>query len=129
MGHPDDLPVDARDVWPDLNRWPTPDDVFSFRRATRRRPDQRLAVLNGLRSWSEIDVAPIWAWASGIVTVSIAGLGITVTVNIWWVQLLTLVITVVASLALLTVTLTLSSTGDLRRRRAHMWLCALESGL
>lgn len=127
LGYPDDLPAAARGVWPDLNRWPTPDDVLSFTRETRRRPHQRLAVLNGLRSWSEIDVAPVWGWASGIVTISIAGLGVTVAVSIWWVQLLTLVITAGAALTLLTVTMALSSTADLRRRRAHIWLRALEA--
>jgi hypothetical protein len=65
-----------------------------------QKPNERLAILNGLRSWSEIDIAPVWAWASGFVTVSIAGLGLTVTVNILWLQLLTLVITLVVALAL-----------------------------
>jgi hypothetical protein len=129
LGYPDDLPHAARPLWPDLNRWPTPDDVSSFKRQTRRKQRERLAVLSGLRSWSEIDVSPIWAWASAIVTLSIAGLGVTVTVSIWWIQLLTLVTTVAAALVLLNVTMSLSTTADLRRRRAHVWLRAFESEL
>jgi hypothetical protein len=129
LGYPEDLPEDALAMWPDLNRWPTPDDVASFKRATRKTPHQRLAVLNGLRSWAEIDIAPAWAWASGILTVSIAGLGVAVTVNVRWAQILSLVITGAAALVLLTVTMSLSTTADRRRRSAHVWLRAFESGL
>ena len=129
LGYPEDLPADARDLWPDLARWPTPEDVVCFMRSTRKTPHRRLAVLNGLRSWAEIDIAPVWAWASAIVTISIAGLGVAVTTSVWWVQILSLVVTVVAALVLLTVTMSLSTTADRRRRSAHLWLRAFESGL
>jgi len=126
LGYPDDLPAAARQYWPDVSRWPTPSDVRYFRRSTRRNPEARLAVLNGLRSWSQIDLASVWSWTGIFITVVIAGIGGTIVAEAPWVQvvigagLLTVAYVFLVKLA------SLSSTADQRRRRAHIWLRALE---
>lgn len=129
IGHPDDLPQFAHRYWPDLTRWPTVKDVEAFRRATRGNPDARLAVLNGLWSWSEIDLAPVWAWASTFVALAAASLGGVIAVQITWVQVLISLVALVVGSILLTAMISFSSTADLRRRRSHVWLRAFEAGL
>jgi len=61
------------------------------------------------------------------VALSLASLGITLTVGEWWIRLLSLAATVACMFALLSVLMHLTTTADLRRRRAYMWLRALES--
>lgn len=129
LGHPDDLPAEALSFWPNLNRWPTPDDVILFKRSTRRNAGARLAVLNGLRSWSEIDFASIWSWTGALLTVSVAGIGGTIAAEVQWVQLIIGAATVAAALVFLVKLGSLSAHADQQRRRAHIWLRALESEL
>jgi hypothetical protein len=126
LGHPEGLPAEARPYWPDLGRWPTPSDVRYFRHATRRNPAARLAVLNGLRSWSEIDLAPVWSWTGAFLTVAIAGIGATIVTQVQWVQLIIGATVVGAAYVFLVKLASLNSTADQRRRRAHIWLRALE---
>jgi len=138
-GHPADLPVEALPYWPNLEKWRTPVDVHEFLRSTRRVPHIRLAVINGLRFWAVIDVSPIWAWASGIVTLSVTGLGVTVAVNVgWiqlgvtvavnvgWIQLIALILAFGLDLLFLSMMVNMSLSADVRRRRADLWLLAFE---
>lgn len=129
LGRPDDLPKHAVPFWPDLQRWPTVADVAEFKRRTRRHPDVRMAVLNGLRSWAEIDVAPIWAWAGAFLALIVAGMSGTIALNVWWAQMIAWVITISAAFIFLVKMMALSTTADTRRRRAHIWLRALEDAL
>lgn len=129
VGQPDDLPESARAFWPDLARWPTHRDVRDFRRATRGNPDARLAVLNGLRSWSEIDLSPVWAWAGAFLTLAVASIGGVITVQFPLVQVAISLVTLVVGAVLLTAMVSFSSTADFRRRRSHIWLRAIESEL
>ena len=125
-GHPADLPVEALPYWPNLEKWRTPVDVHEFLRSTRRVPHIRLAVINGLRFWAVIDVSPIWAWASGIVTLSVTGLGVTVAVNVGWIQLIALILAFGLDLLFLSMMVNMSLSADVRRRRADLWLLAFE---
>lgn len=126
LGHPDELPDYAVPFWPDLSRWPTPRDVTTFKRSTRGNPDARLAVLSRLRSWSEINLGPIWAWTSAFLAVMIAGIGGTIAVQAAIAQLIIWAVIVVLAAFFLVKVLALSTTADSRRRRAHIWLRALE---
>jgi hypothetical protein len=126
LGHPDELPEYAVPLWPDLSRLPTTHDVTMFRRSTRRNPDARLAVLSGLRSWSEINLGPIWAWTSAFLAVMIAGIGGTIAVQAPIAQLIIWAVIVLLAAFFLVKVLALSTTADSRRRRAHIWLRALE---
>lgn len=126
LGYPDELPQFAVAFWPDLSRWPTPEDVAHCKRATQRRAEARLAVLNGLRSWSEIDIGPIWAWTSAFLTVMIAGIGGTIAIQQRWAQLATWVVIVIVAALFIVKVLALSTLADSRRRRSHIWLRALE---
>jgi len=125
-GHPADLPVEALPYWPNLEKWRTPVDVHEFLRSTRRVPHIRLAVINGLRFWAVIDVSPIWAWASGIVTLSVTVLGVTVAVNVGWIQLIALILAFGLDLLFLSMMVNMSLSADVRRRRADLWLLAFE---
>ncbi|WP_285115051.1 hypothetical protein [Leifsonia sp. fls2-241-R2A-40a] len=126
LGHPDELPEYAIPLWPDLSRWPTAHDVTTFRRGTHRNPDARLAVLNGLRSWSEINLGPIWAWTSAFLAVMIAGIGGMIAIQAPTAQLVVWAVIVLLAAFFLMKVLALSTTADSRRRRAHVWLRALE---
>jgi hypothetical protein len=126
LGHPEDLPAAMLPYWPDLNRWPTLSDVRRFRRLNRQNPAAKLAVLNGLRSWSEIDITPIWSWAGALIAVLLAGIGGSIVAQIQWVQLLVGAVTIALAIVFLVKLASLSSTADKRRRGACVWLHALE---
>ena len=85
-----------------------------------------MAVLNGLRSWSQIDLASVWSWTGIFITVVIAGIGVTIVAEAPWVQLVIGIVLLTAAYVLLVKLASLSSTADQRRRRAHIWLRALE---
>ena len=126
LGHPEELAPEMLPYWPDLNRWPTLSDVRRFRQLNRQNPAAKLAVLNGLRSWSEIDITPIWSWAGGFIAVLLAGIGGSIVTQIPWVQLLIGAVTIAGAIVLLVKLASLSSLADTRRRRAYVWLHALE---
>jgi hypothetical protein len=100
--------------------------VSEFKRSTRRNPEARLAVLNGLRSWSSIDLTSVWSWTGAFVTLAIAGIGATIAVEVQWVQFLIGTSVVVGAFIFIMKLASLSTTADQRRRRAHIWLRALE---
>jgi hypothetical protein len=67
---PSELPADAQPYWPAKSEWPTVEEVESFVRATRKKPHVRLAILTGLRRYSEPGTAEMLV-AIGSVVVSI----------------------------------------------------------
>jgi hypothetical protein len=128
LGRPDDLPEWASEHWPDLNSWPTIQDVESFVRGTRRRPDVRLAVLTGLRSWEAVDLNPVWGWVGGMI--GLIGLsGVFYASQTFWVRAVTGVLVLALGIIFLTVVISLNAKGDLRRRRSRMWLRAFEDAI
>lgn len=123
---PDLLPESAHRYWPDLNGWPTPLDVQKFVRGTRRKPDERLAVLSGLRSFGEVDQAHLWAWLG--VWVGVIALIATTPVDPI-VKLFGGAAIVAVALVLLVRLLTISAAIELRTRRSRIWLRAFEDEL
>lgn len=129
FGRPDELPEDAAEFWPDLRRWPTHQDVDRFTRGTRREPTKRLAVLSGLRSWSTVDLTPLWAWAGSMIALVAVGSSIVVGINVLWIQVVSISVVLIGGCGGLTFLAMLQGKTDLRRRRALVWLRAFEEAL
>lgn len=74
---PSELPAGARPYWPAKSEWPTVEEVESFVRATRKEPQVRLAILTGLRRYSEPGTAQMLvAIGSVIVSITAVVLGV-----------------------------------------------------
>lgn len=129
FGHPSELPLSALGFWPDLRDWPSLEEVDRFKRGTRRQPAARLAVLTGLRSWSSVDLAPIWAWVGGIIALGTLASSVVIAVAIPWIQIVSVAVAVAGGIAGLTALANLHGNTDIRRRRALVWLRAFEDAL
>jgi hypothetical protein len=128
LGHPDELPDWATQHWPDLNRWPTVPDVDSFVRGTRRRPDVRLAVLTGLRSWEAVDLSPAWGWVGSLFALASVS-GIFYVSQDIWIRVVTGVLIFALGAIFLTVLINMHAKADRRRRQSRAWLRAFEDVL
>jgi len=60
------------------------------------------------------------------ITVAVAGIGGTIAAEVQWIQIVIGVATVAFAFVFLVKLASLSTTADQRRRRAHLWLRALE---
>lgn len=60
------------------------------------------------------------------ITVAVAGIGGTIAAEVRWIQIVIGVATVAFAFVFLVKLASMSTTADQRRRRAHMWLRALE---
>jgi hypothetical protein len=124
---PDDLPLEAVPYWPDLERWPTPEDVTSFVRGTHAHPQIRLAVLSGLRSFSNADMNPLWSWAGSFI--GLLAIAYSLAVPTVWIQFAIPTVVLVIGVLLLGRLAGISAHMDVRRRRSITWLAAYEDGL
>ena len=124
---PDDLPSGFRDYWPRKDGWPTKADVDHFIGSTSGKPDARLAVLSGLRRWSEPASSQMLA-TFGSVIISIVAIAIAAsTFN-------QIVYFGVLGAGAVYILLALTGVGlalrmDERRRMAFVWLRAIEDGI
>lgn len=121
---PAELPADAQPYWPAKSEWPTVEEVESFVRATRKKPHVRLAILTGLRRYSEPGTAQMLV-AIGSVVVSIIAVVLGVA------ALNPLLHAGAIGAALLYVVMVAFGIGlalrvDERRKAASVWLTAFE---
>ena len=124
---PEDLPPEAIPYWPDLERWPTPEDVTMFVRRTHAEPDIRLAVLTGLRSFSNSDVNPLWSWVGSFI--GLFAIAFSVAVPTVWIQVAIPTVVLVIGVVLLGRLASISAHMDVRPRRSITWLAAYEDRL
>lgn len=124
---PDGFPEEARQHWPNLEDWPTADAVREFVKVTKRRPNERLAVLTGLRQLSESDLSYPWSWVGVYVPVVIVLLSVPSPVP--WLSTSLLVVGLIAIAVVLARLLWTSAEVDQRRRRAIGWLRAFEDAI
>ena len=124
---PDDLPGDALEVWPPKSSWPTVADVDRILNATQGSPNARLAVLSGLRRWSEPASSQMLV-ALGSVIVSIVAIAIASSTFIPALQFSVLGVGV-AYIVLALWGFGLALRMDERRRMALVWLCAIEDAI
>ena len=123
---PEDLPLSARAFWPDLEEWPTPARVRQLTKQLKKRDDDRLAVLTGLRRFAVADSNLML----GFIALVVAMLAVVSTVigpsDIS--RLIGGAVVLGALIALFTL-IRHVVTMDERRRSAVAWLAALEHGL
>jgi hypothetical protein len=124
---PEDLPLEAIPYWPDLERWPTPNDVTMFMRRTHAHPGIRLAVLSGLRSFSNSDINPLWSWVGSFI--GLLAIAFSMAVPTVWIQIAIPTVVLVIGLLLLGRLASISADMDVRRRRSITWLAAFEDGM
>jgi len=124
---PENLPLYAHGHWPDLAKMPTAADVKLFKRATRRDPDARVAVLSGLRSFAEAELNSLWAFIG--VWISLLAVIVSGALTTPWIQLLIGVGLSIFAFLILARLGSASAELHLRRRRSIVWLRALEDGL
>jgi hypothetical protein len=124
---PEDLPPRAIPYWPDLERWPTPDDVTVFVCRTDAHPDVRLAVLSGLRSFSNSDINPLWSWVGSFI--GLFAIAFSVAAPNVWLQIGIPTVVLMVGAILLGRLASISADMDVRRRRSLIWLAAYEDGL
>jgi hypothetical protein len=120
---PQDLPVSALDLWPDIGRWPTPGDRKAFARSSRQRPDDRAAVMTGLQMFAESDSQPLLAWTG--VWVGLLAVGSSQAIAVDWVRTLIVGGTFLCALVVLAKAATLTIGMNERRRLARAWLTTL----
>jgi len=124
---PDLLSDEAEPHWPDLDRWPTPQETKSFLKATRRNSSLRLELLSGLRAFSLADGAPVTSWLG--LWLSLVGIFAAQPIEIVWVRWLVLGGFALLGFVLLVRIAEFSAAMDLRRRMSATWLAAFEDAL
>lgn len=127
LWRPDELPSSARCYWPNKTDWPTTSEVRTFIRETRKKPEVRLAVLTGLRRYSEPGSSQM-LMAIGSVIVSIVAVALTVSgLNTQLHFIIVYAGSAYILLALFGIALAIQM--DERRKMANAWLRALEDAL
>jgi hypothetical protein len=121
---PEGFPEAAVDSWPRKAGWPTSTDVLRFVEDTRGRPDARLAVLTGLRRWSEPASSQLLITVAAII-VSIVAVILTVS-DVGFLLRIGMVGAGLTYIAVAVFAMYLALAMDQRRKMAHSWLRALE---
>lgn len=121
---PEGLPETARPYWPTLEQWPTARKARAFVKATRKKPEERLAVLTGLRRYSQSDLSVPLAWVGAYVPVVLAMASIPIGVPAW--SIVAIVGAGIVIAFFLVRFLVVSAQVDERRQNAVAWLRALE---
>lgn len=121
---PEQLPAFANEAWPDLHSWPTAGGLLRFRAITRKDPETRLAVLNGLRHYAESSSNMMLGLAAFLVSLAAVLVVMIPTSSQWYWS----VLGPVASLLVLTMGLYVPAAIALetRRKSAVTWLRAIE---
>lgn len=117
----DDAPVD---LWPDISKLPTQQAVAVLAAARRSRPEDYLAVVNGLRWAATGDMTSAWSFmAVWVAMLAIVFAALTV-LSPW--ALIAVFLFFVLFTVLLNRTAGLVSDHSDRKRHAEVWLAALE---
>lgn len=124
---PSELPRSAVVLWPDLTRWPTSESIVPLVRRLRRDHPQRLAILTGLRMWETTDFGSMWAWIGA--WISLLAVTLVSASGVQWLQISLAAVIALVGFVGLSRLLTHVAAVELRRRRAHVWLLALEDRL
>ena len=124
---PDDLPDNAFASWPPKRSWPSVAEVDRILKTTERKPDARLAVLSGLRRWSEPASSQLLA-AFGSIIISIVAIAVASSALVPALQWSVLVAGV-AYILLALWGFGLALRMDERRRMALAWLRAIEDAI
>lgn len=121
---PEDLPAAAVEYWPRKDDWPTAADIQRFLEVTEGGPDERLAVLTGLRRWAEPASSQILLTVAAII-VSIVSVALAVS-DFGVLFHVGMVGAGVAYIVVAMVAIYLALGMDQRRKMAHVWLRAIE---
>ena len=128
---PDDLPDNAFASWPPKRSWPSVAEVDRILKTTERKPDARLAVLSGLRRWSEPASSQMLA-ALGSIIISIVAIAIAIAIasntavpGLQW----SVLVVGAAYIILALWGFGLALRMDERRRMALVWLRAIEDAI
>lgn len=112
------------DLWPDISNLPTRLTVAPLVAARQSRPDDYLAVVNGLRWATTGDMASAWSFLTTWVAV-LAVVFAALTVLSPWVLIGVFLFFVLFTMMLGHIARVVSDHSD-RRRHAEVWLAALE---
>lgn len=112
------------DLWPDISKLPTRDSVVTIATAREARPDDYLAVLNGLRWAITGDMASAWSFLTTWVAV-LAVVFAALTALSPWALIGVFLFFVVFTVMLNHIARIVSDHSD-RKRHAEVWLAALE---
>jgi hypothetical protein len=124
---PDDLPESARPYWPDISKWPTAAGARTFAKSTRKKPEDRLAVLSGLRRLAATDLSIPWAWVAVYVPLVFAIVSLPNELA-WLTTTAGVVLGVVAAISVARL-IAMSAEVEERRKSALVWLRAFEDAL
>lgn len=112
------------DLWPDISKLPTRPTVAVLAAARRTRPDDYLAVVNGLRWATTGDMASAWSFLTTWVAV-LAVVFAALTVLSPWVLIGVFLFFVLFTIMLNHIAGVVSDYSE-RRRHAEVWLAALK---
>lgn len=112
------------DLWPDISKLPTRHTVATLATARQTRPDDYLAVVNGLRWATTGDMASAWSFLTTWVAV-LAVVFAALTVLSPWVLTGVFLFFVLFTMMLTRIARVVSDHSD-RKRQAEVWLAALE---
>jgi hypothetical protein len=124
---PEELPAPAKQYWPRQTDWPTDGDIRSFIDETDGTEDVRLAVLTGLRRWSEPGSSQLMV-SLGSLVVAIAAIGVGFS-NLDPRFYIGVVISAAIYLIIAFVIYGRAAQMDERRKMAHAWIRAIEDEL
>ncbi|MFB7882765.1 hypothetical protein [Microbacterium sp. NPDC056057] len=112
------------DLWPDISKLPTRQAVAALAGARQTRPEDYLAVVNGLRWATTGDMASAWSFLTTWVAV-LAVVFAALTVLSPWVLIGVFIFFVLFTMMLSHIARVVSDHSD-RKRHAEVWLAALE---
>lgn len=112
------------DLWPDISTLPTRHTMAALAAARQTRPDDYLAVVNGLRWATTGDMASAWSFLTTWVAV-LAVVFAALTVLSPWALIGVFLFFVVFTMMLSHIARIVSDHSD-RKRHAEVWLAALE---
>lgn len=124
---PDDLPIYAAAYWPQKVVWPNVEDVRLFVESTEDERAARLAVLTGLRRWSEPGSSQLMV-SLGAMIVSIVAIAIGAG-DFHPGLFLAISVAAVGYISAAVVAISQAVKMDDRRKMAHGWLRAIEDEL
>lgn len=112
------------DLWPDISKLPARNTLATLAAARQDRPDDYLAVVNGLRWATTGDMASAWSFLTTWVAV-LAVVFAALTVLSPWVLVGVFLFFVLFTMMLSHIARVVSDHSD-RKRHAEVWLAALE---
>lgn len=112
------------DLWPDISQLPTRHTLATLVAARQTRPDDYLAVVNGLRWATTGDMASAWSFLATWVAV-LAVVFAALTAQSPWALIGVVLFIVLFTMMLNHIARVVSDHSD-RKRHAELWLAALE---